>query len=40
MEATEEELTAVPDIGGITAQNLIGWLQIRAEMLAESGERW
>ncbi len=27
MEATEEELTAVPDIGGITAQNLIGWLQ-------------
>lgn len=27
MAATEEELTAVPDIGGITAQNLTSWLR-------------
>ena len=25
MNATEEELTAVPDIGGITAQNILAW---------------
>ena len=27
MSATEEELTAVPDIGGITAKNLLDWFQ-------------
>ena len=27
MAANEEELTAVPDIGGITAQSLISWFQ-------------
>lgn len=27
MAATEEELTAVPDIGGITARSLISWFQ-------------
>ena len=27
MEATEEELTAVPDVGGITARSLLEWFQ-------------
>jgi len=27
MEATVEELTAIPDIGGITAENIVNWLQ-------------
>ena len=27
MSATEEELTAVPDIGGITAKSLLDWFQ-------------
>ncbi len=27
MEATEEELTAVPDVGGITAANIYGWFR-------------